>query len=111
MKIRSLAVAGLFVVQGVVQAQFASSVVSYVPGSGVSSSFTNPASALGEPSRVTPGAFGGRVDPFDSAYLGSQLVWLGAGGSLTLKFNPPITNDPAHPFGLDFIIFGNAGFT
>lgn len=92
-------------------AQFADAVVGYVPGAGVSASYTNPASALGEPSRVTPGVFGGPVDPFDSAYLGSQLVSVGAGGSLTLQFNAPIANDPAHPFGLDFIIFCNAGFT
>ncbi len=67
--------------------------------------------ALGEPSRITPGIFGGSVDPFNSAYLGSQLVSVGAGGSLTLEFNTPISNSPANPFGLDFIVFGNAGFT
>ena len=92
-------------------AQFADAVIAYVPGAGVSASYTNPATALGEPSRVTPGVFGGPVDPFDSAYLGSQLASVGAGGSLTLQFNAPIANDPAHPFGLDFIIFGNADFT
>ncbi len=91
-------------------AQFADAVVAYTPGTGVSASYTNPASALGEPSRITPGIFGGPVDPFNSAYLGSQLVSVGAGGSLTLEFNTPISNSPANPFGLDFIIFGNAGF-
>ena len=91
-------------------AQFADAVVAYTPGMGVSASYTNPASALGEPSRITPGIFGGPVDPFNSAYLGSQLVSVGAGGSLTLEFNTPISNSPANPFGLDFIIFGNAGF-
>jgi len=92
-------------------AQFADAVIAYTPGAGVSTSYTNPISALGEPSRVTPGSFGGPVDPFDSAYLTSQLVSVGTGGSLTLEFVTPITNNPANPFGLDFIIFGDAGFT
>src|SRR6185503_3617029 len=28
----------------------------------------------------------------------------------TVQFGAPIVNDPSHPFGLDFIVFGNAGF-
>ncbi len=105
-----LALASVLLVPNSSNAQFADAVVAYVPGTGASAGYTNPASALGEPSRVTPGAFGGPVDPFNSAYQGSQLVAVGAGGSLTLAFKEPITNDPSHPFGLDFIIFGNAGF-
>lgn len=106
-----LALASVILVPNLSFAQFANSVAAYLPGVGVSSSYTNSTSALGEPSRATPGEFGGPVDPFNSAYLGSQLVSVGAGGSLTLKFSTPVSNDPHHPFGLDFIIFGNAGFT
>jgi hypothetical protein len=91
-------------------AQFADAVVAYVPGSGVTSAYTNPASALGEPSRVIPGDWGGPVDPFNTPWQGGQLVSIGTGGSLTLRLSAPVTNDPANPFGLDFIIFGNAGF-
>ena len=29
---------------------------------------------------------------------------------MTLQFNTPIQNNPNNPFGLDFIIFGHAGF-
>ena len=50
------------------------------------------------------------VDPFDAPYLSSQIVGIGTGGSLTLQFNTPIQNNPNNPFGLDFIIFGHAGF-
>jgi hypothetical protein len=92
-------------------AQFADAVVSYVPGSGVSASDINAASALGQPSRITPGPFGGPVDEFDPAWQGGQLVSVGAGGSLTLHLNIPIRPDRTHPFGRDFILFGNAGFT
>jgi hypothetical protein len=91
-------------------AQYADSVVSYSPGTGFSPGFTNPVAALGEPSRATPGAFGGPVDPFDPAYLPSQLVSIGAGGWITVKFSRPILNHPRNRFGIDFIIFGNSGF-
>src|SRR5438270_9975380 len=91
-------------------AQYAEAVVSYFPGVGFSPGFTNPAAALGEPSRITPGSFGGPVDPFDPPYLASQLVSLGAGGSLTVKFSRPVINYPRNRFGIDFIIFGNSGF-
>jgi len=30
------------------------------------------------------------------------------GCHLIAEFDPPLTNDPAHPFGLDFLVFGNA---
>lgn len=92
------------------QAQYADTVVSYFPGAGFSPGFTNPAAALGEPSRSTPGTFGGPVDPFDPPYLASQLVSIGAGGSLTVKFARPVINHPRNRFGIDFIIFGNSGF-
>jgi len=92
------------------QAQYADSVISYFPGTGFSPGFTNPVAALGEPSRSTPGTFGGPVDPFDPAYLSSQLVSIGAGGWITVKFSRPVLNHPRNRFGIDFIIFGNSGF-
>ena len=77
--------------------------------------YTNAAAALGSPSRQTVDpdpTFGGTfpVDPFSPPYLSSQVVSIGAGGSLTVHLDTPVVNDPAHPFGVDFIIFGNSGF-
>jgi len=88
-------------------AQYADSVVSYTSGSGVSVSYTDPTRALGSPT-----VFIGyqNADPFNPPYQATHLVSIGAGGSLTLAFNSPILNSPTHPFGLDFIIFGNTGF-
>jgi hypothetical protein len=88
-------------------AQYADSVVSYTSGTGVNASYTDPTRALGSPT-----VYNGyqNTDPFNPAYQSTDLVSVGAGGSLTLAFNSPILNDPTHPFGLDFIIFGNTGF-
>jgi hypothetical protein len=112
----SVAAAGLLLPATVWSATYADSIVSYAPGTGFATDFstgqglTNVAGALGEPSRSTPGAFGGPVDPFNPPYLKEQVVSVGAGGSLTVGFSAPILNSSANKFGLDFTIFGNAGF-
>ena len=105
-----LALAGWFVIPTLTHAQFASGVYDYTAGNGVLPGYNDPAAALGAPSQATPGIYGGPVDPFDAPYLSSQIVGVGTGGSLTLQFNTPIQNNPGNPFGLDFIIFGHAGF-
>jgi len=95
---------------------FVTDVLDYQPGEGFAVAFgsgqglTNTVSVLGEPSRLTPGDFGGPVDPFAPAYLPEQLLSIGAGGSVTLAFETPIFNHPQNPHGLDFILFSNSGF-
>jgi hypothetical protein len=106
----ALALAGVLFVPIITRAQFANGVISYNSGTGFVAGFTNPATALGAPSQVTPGDFGGPVDPFNPPFLSSQVVSLGAGGSLTLQLDRPIQNNPSNPFGIDFILFGNTGF-
>lgn len=91
---------------------FATSVVSYSPGVGAVPGYADPTAALGSPSRFTPDPnFPGSVTPFAPAYLPSQVVSIGAGGHLTLRFDQPVTNDPLNPFGIDLLIFGNSFFT
>ena len=87
---------------------FADAVVSYNPGAGYAPRFTNPLAALGEPSRTNP--FGEATDPFDPPYGTNQIVSIGAGGHLVVRFHTPILNHPRNLRGLDFIIFGNTGF-
>ncbi|MCP4247435.1 MAG: hypothetical protein GY778_10345 [bacterium] len=58
----------------------------------------DPARALGPPQG------GGTASPGNSS-----LVSLGGfGGSITLAFDHTVFDDPANPFGLDAIVFGNA---
>jgi hypothetical protein len=104
----SLALAGALFVPAITRAQFASSVVSYTQGSGVAPGYNDPNAALGAPTTFIGYQ---NADPFDPPYLPGDIVGIGTnGGSLTLQFSTPIQNDPGNPYGLDFIIFGHAGF-
>lgn len=98
------------------RAQHASAVLRYDPGIGYATEFgtgagyTNAVAVLGEPSRQTPGPFGGAVDPFSPPWQPGQVVSLGAGGILELQMDASIRRDPAHPYGIDFLVFGGSGF-
>lgn len=64
----------------------ADAVVSYAPGT-APSGYQTPAAALGElnPDTNAGNSFGyGALTPFNAAWQGSQMVGIGAGGSLTL---------------------------
>jgi hypothetical protein len=37
-----------------------------------------------------------------------EMVSLGEGGTITLSFNHPVSDDERNPYGIDFIVFGNA---
>jgi hypothetical protein len=104
----ALALAGIFSASAL-QAQYATSVVSFNQGdtSDLSGGYGNSAAILGAPT-----SFIGyqNTDPFNPPYQPTDLVGLGAGGSLTVQFATPIQNNAAHPYGLDFNIFGHAGF-
>ena len=79
--------------------------------------YGDPANALGAPSRSVPG-WGAipptTVNPASPAWGPGRLVSLvsaaddDAGGSITVEFDHPVADDPRNPFGLDFIVFGNA---
>lgn len=96
-----------FLLQGL-GADFAGGVVSYDPGSGAAPRYHHPEVALGQPSSTNP--FGEPTDPFNPPYGTNQVVSIGSSGHLTVRFDRPLLNHPHHPFGLDFTIFGNAGF-
>lgn len=102
-----LATAG-FVLNSPASSFFADDVVGYDPGVGFVARYVSPEVALGEPSRVNP--FTEATDPFNPPYGTNQIVSIGAGGSITVGFRTPVLNHPNNLHGLDFTIFGGAGF-
>ena len=79
--------------------------------------YGDPTNALGAPSRSVPG-WGAipptTVNPASPAWGPGRLVSLvsatntNVGGSITIEFDHDVIDDPRNPFGLDFIVFGNA---
>lgn len=47
----------------------------------------------------------------DATQTRPLLTTLGEGSALVVRFDPPILDDPAHPYGLDLLVFGNAAYT
>jgi hypothetical protein len=100
----TLAMAG--VISFNANAQFADSVVGYVTGTGANAPWNDAMSALGSPT----GFIGYQnSDPFNPPYDPAHVVSVGSGGFLTVHLSTPISNVP-HPYGIDFMIHGNAGF-
>ncbi len=90
---------------------YGTSVDSYSAGTGTNPSYNDPNSSLGEPTRYTGvGVFPGAVTPFNPAYLSNEVVQVGRGGHLTVKFDHAVTDDAANPFGIDLLVFGNSFF-
>ncbi|MBW7992258.1 MAG: hypothetical protein FVQ84_19900, partial [Planctomycetes bacterium] len=101
---------------------FAIEVIEYVEGEGVGSDwitkqpFNDPNSALGKPALETTSGDGWfipvnesvTVVPLYPPFRATELVTIGNGGQLTVKFSHPVANDENNPYGIDFIIFGNA---
>lgn len=100
---------------------FALRVIDYEPGIGLPIDsitgvpFDNSARALGPPTIDTTGD-GWLISPLAPlpvtpvypAFRDVELVTIGVGGHLTLEFEPPILDHPLNPYGLDFIVYGNA---
>ncbi len=97
--------------QFAIASPFADEVISYVPGVGAAAGYDNPNVALGAPERFTgEGAFPAAVTPFNGPWGADEIVSIGRGGSLTVRFDEPVVDDPSNPFGVDLLIFSNAFF-
>ncbi len=90
---------------------FAAEVVSYAPGDGAGIYIFSEV-ALGRPSVDTDYNGADRpVVPVYPAYIENgftSVVTVGQGGHLILKFNHRVSDDENNPYGIDFIVFGNA---
>lgn len=110
----SAAVVGVGVAQAVPIAPnpWADEVIQYLPGAGANPAYGNPATVLGAPTRVTGEQFGfpGAVTMFNPAFGTNEILSIGTGGFVEVRFDEPITNDAGNLFGIDLIVFGNEGF-
>jgi len=91
---------------------FVKEVISYNAGLGAGYYYILPASALGRPREDTN--YLGALRPVVPVYpqwLPSDIVTIGVGGHLILKFNHKVADDENNPYGYDFIVFGNAMMT
>lgn len=80
--------------------------------------YTDSDSALGRPTVYTYKESDGLDDPplvsvvpLYPAWDPTELVTVGQGGELVLRMGTPIRNDPANPYGVDFLVFGNSMFS
>jgi len=103
---------------------FAVEVVRYVPGVQPDTDplngepYDDPNAALGAPTRRTTGD-GENISPLEAvpvvpvypAFRHFELVTIGQGGELVLKFSHPVADDINNPYGMDFIVFGNSLFS
>lgn len=101
------------------QTPWAAEVVEASPSLDGTGLYNDPLSALGPPARQYFDLFQGAqmrsslvAAPFNrtSKTGGKILVRLNPGDFLKLKFAQPIEDDPRNPYGVDFILFGNAFF-
>lgn len=111
---RCVGFAGVFACAGIASAgnPFAVEVVQFDGGAGGVPGFESASSALGSATRFTSpnSPFPSVVSPFSPPFGADEIVSIGAGGSLTLRFESVIRDAANHAFGLDFIVFANAGF-
>ncbi len=77
--------------------------------------FNNPNNALGRPTIDTTGddwyipeVQAVPVTPVYPPFRSRELVFLGEGGWITLRFPHPVRDDENNPYGIDFMVFGNA---
>lgn len=100
---------------------FAAEVISYTPGTGLPRDiitdelFDDPNAALGRPTvdttgddwYIVPVETPVPVVPVYGPFRSFEVVTIGNGGQLTVRFDHPVKNDPHNPYGADFIVFGN----
>ena len=100
---------------------FATEVVSYTEGTDVpwdwlnGDDFNDSSTALGRPTAMTTGDEDNipeteavPVVPVYPAFRAFEVVTIGNGGELVLKFNHRVADDENNPYGIDLIVFGNS---
>ncbi len=83
--------------------------------------YSEPNNVLGHPTMYMYGMWGGPISPVNPAWMEGELFSLESYGDeelepgeedgpgyVTIEFDHDVVDDPANPYGLDFIVFGNA---
>ena len=71
--------------------------------------FDDVENVLGRPTAYMVGQWGGPVSPYNAAWKEGELLTLqGEDDFVVIEFDHDVVDDPNNPFGLDFIVFGNA---
>lgn len=107
------------------QNDFATEIIGYVQGVNIPKDclidilfFNDANNALGRPTLETTGD-GWLIPPSQNVpvvpvyppFRAFELVTVGNGGRLTVKFNHHVANDKNNPYGIDFIVYGNAAIS
>ena len=96
---------------------YATEVISYTPGTahGVGNPGpyqTDATQALGMPTRNTGDPpWDSQVGVFYPAWQSDELVIVGEGGQLVVKFDHQVEDDPLNTYGVDLLVFGNACYS
>lgn len=83
--------------------------------------FNRAANVLGHPTMYMEGPWGGPVSPYNAAWKKDEVFSLvsygeeeaapgeeGGPGYVTIAFDHDVVDDPANPYGIDFLVFGNS---
>jgi hypothetical protein len=91
---------------------YADAVIDYEPGIDPSPGYDVQSAILGSPERFSgEGILESVVSCFSPPWLPDELLSVGAGGWVTVEFNEPVVDDPANPWGIDLLVFGNTFLT
>lgn len=75
--------------------------------------YAEPSNVLGRPTTCMNGQWGGPVSPYNSAWMADELLTLSGEDEdvvpqVSIKFDHDVMDDANNPWGIDFIVFGNA---
>jgi hypothetical protein len=76
--------------------------------------YNDPNDLIGKPTITIPGGFGnpagGPVSIIEPAFGDNRITTFNNGDWAVVGFDHQVMNDPLNPYGLDFIVYGNAFF-
>ncbi len=112
--IQAAAVLGIICLASTADASiFATELVSNSASLDGSGQYNDPNDLLGKPTTMVPVWGGGtsHASLVEAAWGDNVITTFNAGDWAVVKFDHQVADDPGNPYGLDFIVYGNAFFT